>query len=307
MVEPSGGGSRRLAAVVAAAVLVLAVGALVWPRGRAASGALPLLVCDPSCREDRVATVYEPLAELLADAARRPVSLQVLTRAGDLRAAAAAGPCFVLAPDGLALSLGRAAFASLACGRGPVPRNLRPRSVLVWRRAAGDEPAPWRTRPGRTVLGDSLSLAAGGVFAFGEAGVRRVPRLACGPDPYDHSPVLHAARLGGFDYALVRQWDADRFLGCGLLDPAAWAVREVSPPVPDVVVMASRSLPAGLRLAASEALLAVGRGDHAEDGAAARLAAGLERLQLAGFNPLLDADLDLVRGQLHGGWPRGAE
>ncbi|MFN2371565.1 MAG: hypothetical protein ABR506_10520 [Candidatus Krumholzibacteriia bacterium] len=302
MAEPAAAG-RRLAAAAAAAVLLLALGALLWPHGRDRAGAIPLLVCDPSGRQDRVEAVYEPLARVLAAAAGRPVALQVLPRSGDLRAAAAAGPCFVLAPDGLALDLGRDGFAPVAVGRGPVPRNLRPRSVLVWRRAAGQAAEPWRTRPDRTVLGDTLSLCAGGVFALG--GGRADPGLAAGPDPFDHGPVLHAARLGGFDYALVRQWDADRFLAAGVLDKDAWGVRELTPPVPDIVVMAARALPRSQRLAAGEALAAVGRdarGGEASD----RLAAGLERLQLAGFNLLLDPDLDLVRGQLRGHWPPDA-
>lgn len=293
-----------MTAAAAAAVLLLALGALLWPRDRSGSGAVPLLVCDPSGRQDRVEAVYAPLARVLAEAAGRPVALQVLPRSGDLLAAAAAGPCFVLAPDALALALGKDGFAPVAVGRGPVPRNLRPRGVLVWRRSAGERDEPWRTEPRRTVLGDSLSLAAGGVFALG--GAEADPSLAAGPDPYDHGPVLHAARLGGFDYALVRQWDADRFLAAGLLDAGAWGLRELTPPVPDVVLMASRKLPRGQRLAAGEAVAAVGRDDGASE-AAVRLAAGLERLQLAGFNLLLDPDLDLVRGQLQGHWPRGAE
>lgn len=302
MAEPAGAG-RRLAAAAAAAVLLLALGAVLWPRGGGGADAVPLLVCDPSGRQDRVAAVYEPLARVLAEAAGRPVVLQVLPRAGDLRAAAAAGPCFVLAPDGLALDLGRDGFAPLAAGRGPVPRNLRPRGVLVWRRAAGHADEPWRTRPQRTVLGDTLSLCAGGVFALGDGAA--APALAAGPDPFDHGPVLHAARLGAFDYALVRQWDADRFLAAGLLDEAAWGVRELTPPVPDIMLMAARALPRGQRLAAGDALAAVGRDDDGGE-ASARLAAGLERLQLAGFNLLLDPDLDLVRGQLRGHWPPGA-
>ena len=306
MAEPGAGGSRRIAAVAAVAVLVLAIGGLVWPRSRPPVDAIPLLVFDPSGRADRAEQVYAPLAGVLARASGRTVSPRVLRHAGELLAAAAARPSFVLAPDGLALALGRDRFAPVVVGRGEVPRNLRPRGVLVWRRAAGDVPAPWRSRPQRTVLGDTLSLAAAGVFAFGPdpAGVPRA--LAAGPDPYDHGPALHAARLGAYDYALVRQWDADRFFADGLLDPAQWEVRTLTPPVPDIVLMASRDLPRGLRLEVGDALAAVGRRDQ-PDGDEARLAAGLDRLHLAGFNLLIDPDLDLVRGLLASGWPRERE
>ena len=245
MAEPGAGGSRRIAAVAAGAVLVLALGGLVWPRSRPPADAIPLLVFDPSGRADRTEQVYGPLAGVLGRATGRTVAPRVLRHSEQLAAAAAAAPCFVLAPDGLALALDRDRFAPVVVGRGEVPRNLRPRGVLVWRRAAGDLPAPWRTRPQRTVLGDTLSLAAGGVFAFNAEPAARPPRLASGPDPYDHGPVLHAARMGAFDYALVRQWDADRFFADGLLDAADWGVRTLTPPVPDIVLMASRDLPRG--------------------------------------------------------------
>lgn len=306
MAEPGAGGSRRITAVAAVAVLVLALGGLVWPRSRPPADAIPLLVFDPSGRADRAERVYGPLAAVLGRATGRTVAPRVLLHSGELAAAAAAAPCFVLAPDGLALALDRDRFAPVVVGRGEVPRNLRPRGVLVWRRSVGDVPEPWRTRPERTVLGDTISLAAAGVLAFSAGPRGRPPRLAAGPDPYDHGPVLHAARLGAYDYALVRQWDADRFFASGLLDATVWGVRTLTPPVPDIVLMASRELPRGPRLEAGDALAAVGRQDQ-PDGDSARLAAGLDRLQLAGFNLLIDPDLDLVRGLLASGWPRDGE
>jgi len=305
MADARSAGTGKITAAAAAAVLVLALGAVLWPRAAGRDGTVPLLVFDASGRSDRQVRVYEPLAATLAAAIDHPVEVTMLTRAGDLAAAAAARPAFVLAPDGLALGLDRAHYLPLAVGRGEVPRNLRPRGVLVWRRAAGEAEAPWRDRPARTVLGDSLSLTAMGVYAFAGAG-DPAARPRCGPDPYDHAPVLHAARLGGFDYAVVRQWDADRFFASGLLDEAAWGVRPVTPPVPDVVIMASRDLPRRQRMAAGDALAALGRSAEAPSGPAAELLAGLDRLQLAGFNLLLEPDLDLVRGQLAPGWlPHG--
>jgi hypothetical protein len=282
---------------------MLALGALVWPDGGPDRGRLALVVFDPSGRDDRFDAVYRPLADLLGEALQRPVEAVLLTKAGEVLAAANDAPGFVLAPDGLALSLDRERFQPLAAGRGPAPRNLRPRPVLVWRRGAGNEDRPWRTRAGRTVLGDSLSLAACGVLAA--SGARPEVELAAGPDPYDHGPVLHAARLGGFDYALVRQWDAERFAAAGLLDPAEWGVRDLGAPTPDIVVMAARDLPRRQRLAAGDALTTVGRGDAAAGTPAARLAAGLERLQLAGFNLLLEPELDQVRGQVRADWLLG--
>lgn len=302
MADGGGNGSRRVTAAAAAAVLMLALGALVWPDGGADRDGLSLVVFDPSGRVDRVDGVYGPLADLLGEALQRPVQAVVVTRAEDALAAAEASPGFVLAPDGLALALDRELFQPLVAGRGAVPRNLRPRSVLVWRRAAGAQAQPWRTHPARTVLGDTVSLASCGALAA--AGGGSAAGLAAGPDPYDHAPALHAARLGGFDYALVRQWDAERFAAAGLLDPAVWATREIGPPTPDIVVMAARDLPRRQRMAAGDALAAAGRADAAAETPAARLAAGLERLQLAGFNPLLEQDLDQVRGQVRTDWLR---
>jgi hypothetical protein len=307
MAEPGAGSTRRLPLLAALVVLALAAGALFWPRHRAAGDGLSLLVFDSSGQEERGDRIYAPLAEALAEAIGRPVPLRIVDRVVDLRRRAAAGPCFLLVPDGLALSFARADYAPLVVGRKVAPQNLRPRGVLVWRRAAGEAEAPWLTRAERTVLGDSLSLSATGPWAFGTASSAVRRRLAVGPDPYDHAPALHAARLGAFDYALVRQWDAERFLASGLLDPAAWAVRPLTPPVPDLVLLVARTLPAGPRLAVRDLLAGLGRGDHAASEPCRRLAQGLDMLRLAGFNLLIDADFDLVRAQVRPDWLQGME
>ena len=307
MAEPGARGSRRLPLLAAVIVLALAAGALFWPRNHEVGDGLVLLVFDPSGQVERNERIYTPLAEVLAEASARPVPLQVVTGVADLRRRAAAGPCFLLVPDGLALSFARAEYAPVVVGRKVAPHNLRPRGVLVWRRSAGEAETPWSSRPSRTVLGDSLSLSAMGPWAFGTAAAAVRHRLAVGPDPYDHAPVLHAARLGAFDYALVRQWDAERFLASGLLDPDAWAVRPLTPPVPDLVLLVARTLPAGRRLAVRDQLAGIGRGDHDASEPCRRLAQGLDMLRLAGFNLLIDADFDLVRGQLRSDWLQGTE
>jgi hypothetical protein len=130
---------------------------------------------------------------------------------------------------------------------------------------------------------------------------------ASGPDPFDHAPALHALRLGCYEFALVRQWDAERFLAAGLLDAESWTTTAVTPPVPDLVLMAPRSLAAGRRLALGEALTRLGRESDAEPAAARALTAGLASIQLAGFNLLMEADLDRLRRQWHEDWPRRGE
>jgi hypothetical protein len=167
--------------------------------------------------------------------------------------------------------------------------------VLLRRRSAPPAAAPWRSHPGRTVLGDTVSLAVVGAWSMEAGGPRPAPGVAAGPDPWDHAPVLHALRLGAFDYALVRQWDADRFFAQGLLTTAEWAVTETTPPVPDAVLMAPRRLAPGRRLAIGETLTRVGREDGGADTALTALARGLEELHLAGFNLLVEPDFERVR------------
>jgi hypothetical protein len=129
---------------------------------------------------------------------------------------------------------------------------------------------------------------------------------AVGVDPFDHGPVLQALVLGCFDYALVREWTARRWAEAGLLDPAVWGVAPMSAPLPDVVVLASRRWPAAERVRAGELLLSLGRRHEAgEDARESRALVALERLGLAGFNPLLEPDFDLTRRQF-AGWPPDA-
>ncbi len=210
------GGRGRLRAVLAGVlVLGLAAGALLWPGANPSRGRGVFLVFDSSGSPARETGVYKPLADFLNEFTDHPMDLQVVRTLGAFQERLAEGVDFVFCPDGLALSLEVGDFVPVAVGRRAAPRNLRPRSVLVFRKTAGLVESPWLSRPASTVCGDSLSLT--GTGAWRRKGENSVPGpaspLACawGPDPYDHAPALHAARLGGFDYALVRQWDADRF------------------------------------------------------------------------------------------------
>ena len=126
---------------------------------------------------------------------------------------------------------------------------------------------------------------------------------AWGPDPYDHAPALHAARLGGFDYALVRQWDAERFFSSGLLSPVEWGIELLTIPVPDIVLFASRSVPGRIRLQAGEGLAALGRNGQEQPPVTRELQQGIAGLNLVGFNHLVEPDFDLVRRNFVGNWP----
>ena len=126
---------------------------------------------------------------------------------------------------------------------------------------------------------------------------------AWGPDPYDHAPVLHAARLGAFDYALVRQWDADRFFAEGLLSPQEWDVEIMTVPVPDIVLFAARSVTAQTRLALGDGLSNLGRDSEEATPAAGVLRQALTFLNLEGFNLLVDPDFELVRRNFAEDWP----
>ena len=126
---------------------------------------------------------------------------------------------------------------------------------------------------------------------------------ASGPDPYDHSPALHALRLGCFDYAIVRQWDAERFFNEEFLPSEEWGTENLTGPVPDLVLFGSRDIPAPQLLDLSGELTSLGR---LSDGAASETMAlirGLKDIHLSGFNLLVEPDLDLVRGSFSGDWP----
>lgn len=300
------GRGRAVTLAAGTLVLVLAVGALLWPGGKPQSGQDVFLVFDSSGDAARIETVYDPLVLYLGELLGRPLDLVVAPNLESFRAQAYRGAALVFCPDGLALGLARDRFLPVVVGRRSAPRNLRPRGVLVYRKEAGLVAEPWRSRPGATVVGDSVSLVATGSWRRQGAAATEGPsgRDACswGPDPYDHGPVLHAARLGGFDYALVRQWDADRFFSSGLLSPLEWGVDPLTVPVPDVVVLAAVELAANEHLELGDRLSSLGRQSGTESPAAARGRLALRGLGLAGFNLLVEPDFDLVRRNFAADW-----
>lgn len=299
--------ARKVTLTAAVLVLALAVGAVLWPRRGGDAGRLRLLVFDTSGRQDRAECLYENLARYLAVAGSPTPGLSVVRTSLAFREALASSPAYVLCSDGVALQLDPARYVPLATGRRAAPRNQRPRGVLVYRKVAGFRRAPWSSRPARTVLGDSLSLVATGSWRAAEAMPAPAAGCAWGPDPFDHAPALHAARLGAFDYAVVRHWDAERFFASGLLDPLAWGLESLGGPVPDLVVMASADLGAGARRAAAEKLTGLGRMPSEESSAAQDLRLCLDAVRLVGFNRLLDQDFDEIRRIHPGHWPGGAE
>ena len=301
------GGGRSIPILTGFLVLVLALGALLWPSNGPNRGRGVLLVFDSSGDRIRIANVYEPLLQFLNEITDQPLELAMAGTVGTFREKLADGVDFVFCPDGLGLSLEAAEFVPVAVGRRPAPRNLRPRGVLVYRKSAGLVKAPWLSRPGATVCGDSLSLTATGVWRRRSAEAAPGPTApyscAWGPDPYDHAPVLHAARLGCFDYALVRQWDADRFFADGLLSHLEWGIELMTVPVPDIVFFASRAVSGKTRLAVGDGLSALGRGSKELPLAAREVHRAIGCLNLAGFNLLVDLDFEFVRRNFAGNWP----
>ena len=300
------GRGRAVTLAAASLVMILTLGALLWPGQGDRPGQYVFLVFDSGGDSARVEAVYDPLALYLCELLGRPLDLVVAPTLEAFRGQAYRGAVIVLCPDGLALGLARDRFLSLAVGRRAAPRNLRPRGVLVYRKTAGLVSAPWRTRPEATVVGDSVSLASTGAWRRLGTAATDGPGLqsACswGPDPYDHGPALHAARLGGFDYALVRQWDATRFFAAGLLSPLEWGVDPLTVPVPDIVLMTSADLAAKDRLELGDRLSSLGRQSGAETPAATRVRLALRGLGLAGFNLLVEPDFDLVRRNFAADW-----
>jgi hypothetical protein len=265
------------------------------------------LVFDSTGDRVRVVNVYEPLLQLMNEFTGRPLDLEVVGTVGAFLEKQAAGVDFVLCPDGLGLDLPASRFVPVAVGRRAAPRNLRPRGVLVYRKSAGLVPDPWLSRPAATVCGDSVSLTATGSWRRqGRSAANGAPEpgtCAWGPDPYDHSPVLHSVRLGGFDYALVRQWDADRFFVDGLLSPLEWGLELMTIPVPDVVVFASRSVGGKIRLAVGNGLAGLGRATEEDSPAADMAQKAVSGLNLVGFNLLVEPDFELVRRNFTADWP----
>ncbi len=307
-----GGGRGRTRAILAGIlVLGLTCGALLWPGGNHSRGQGVLLVLDSSGNLTREAAVYKPLANFLSQYTVHPLDLEIVPTRDGFREKLAEGVEFIFCPDGLALDLDTEDFVPVAVARRSAPRNLRPRSVLVFRKSAGLVEFPWLSRPAVTVCGDAVTLTATGAWRRSGGKSVQGPALpfACawGPDPYDHAPVLHAARLGGFDYALVRQWDADRFFASGLLSPLEWGIELLTVPVPDIVLFASRSVPGRVRLAAGDGLAALGRGPVEQPQVILDLQQGIAGLNLAGFNHLVDPDFDLVRRNFVGNWPPASD
>ena len=301
------GGDRSVTILTGVLVLALALGALLWPSAGPPRGRGVLLVFDSSGDRIRIANVYEPLLQFLNEFTAQPLELAVVGNVDAFRKKLADGVDFILCPDGLGLSLEAAEFVPVAVGRRSAPRNLRPRGVLVYRKSAGLVKAPWLSRPGATVCGDSLSLTATGIWRRRGVEAESEPAepysCAWGPDPYDHTPVLHATRLGCFDYALVRQWDADRFFANGLMSHLEWGIELMTVPVPDIVFFASRAVSGKTRLAVGDGLSALGRGSKELPLAAREVHRAIGCLNLAGFNLLVDLDFEFVRRNFAGNWP----
>lgn len=287
--------------LIALAVVLLTAAASWWPEsdGGDVDGSLLVLLPVSDARRQEALT---GLANHLGRVGNLGLRLEVTADRREFRAALA-GALVVLCPDGEALALPSESWQPLALGRRRVPWNLRPASVLLSRREAGASLTPWRSAPGRTAIGDSLSLVCRApLCADGYAG--RLPAgVAWGADPYDHGEVLAAARHGRFDHVVARQWDVEAALADGRLDPRRWRVQSLSDPVPDVVILAARRLPLATRLDLQQALVVLGRQPRRDDQRAGRLLAQLGQFGLDGFNLLPGPDFDRLRQRLGPCWP----
>ncbi len=270
---------------------------------------------EPRAREDGLLAVLLPVA----DPRRHDAIVDLADYLGsqarlDLRVAVAADPrtlasmldeaLVIFCTDAVALGLPAEDWQALAVGRRRVPWNLRPVSVLVSRLGAEGGDEPWLRHPGRTVFGDSLTLASLAPLCR-EGQASRLPAgVGWGRDPYDHRAVLAAAAHGAYDHAVVRQWDAEAALAAGDLPAGQWGLQRLSEPLPDVVVLAARRLPGTVRLELQEALTLLGR-DEADVAPAGRLArVQLGAFGLDGFNLMLGPDFERVRRQHRRCWPR---
>jgi len=288
-------------------VVLLALAALLVPHASRERGDGYLLVIDPlgAGRRD---SLYQPLATWLSQVTPRRLRLRLAASPAAVPAAEWQDVDVVFCPDGVALDLVPEAFRGVAAVRRPAPDEQRSRSVLVYRRSAGLQAQPWQDEPDRTLLGDSLSLAGCGVICprgrrEGQAEPAWPAGLRCGPDPYDHGPVLHALRLGAGDYAVVRELTARRFLTDGLLDPLVWGVEELSPALPDIVVLVTRRWPATRQLRCGRRLEELGRWRPLERGDEAAVLAGLGELGLAGFDQLQESAFMQLRRRYDHCWP----
>jgi hypothetical protein len=297
--------------LIALFIIVLALAALLAPRMSQPPDRKLLVVLDP-LGGVRDQAVYSPLTQWLTSVSGRALQLEIVTTLSGLSGHDWSQVDLVFCPDAVALGLPSGDYVSVAAGRRRPPDSLRARSVLVYRRQDGTLLEPWFTRPQRTILGDSLSLAGFGVIcakglalAGGGQAEQWRRQWTFGPDPYDHAPALHALRLGCFDFAVVREFAAERFLAAGLLDPRSWGIRELSGPLPDVVLMVSRrwAVPAQANL--GHALVALGRSRERSHPLESEVLAGLSQIGLDGFNLLLESDLEAMRRQFDRCWPAG--
>jgi len=168
--------------VAAAMIIVLAMGSLLWPRLRDMGQSHVLLVFDSSGDESRVKGAFGHLGSYLSTISGQDLEVVVATTTADFMVRAERQPDFVFAPDGLAMRLSLTEFVPLMVGRRRAPYNLRPRSVLVYRRSEGGGDQPWQSAPQATVFGDSVSLTALASLEHG-LGDPWPANLAVGPDP----------------------------------------------------------------------------------------------------------------------------
>jgi len=289
--------------VAAVFVLVLALGATFFPNARRYEMREVFLVFNAPGLESGRQELFLSMASVLEEISGHPMKLVVAQTPESFLRLARKGADFVLCPDALALGLDPAEYSQMAVGRRKPPNNLRPRGVIVFRKSLGFEKEPWLSHPQRTVFGDSLSLVSGG----GVGGGFVLGKCAVGPDPYDHAPVLHALRLGAFDFAVVRQWDAADFFSSGLLDSQIWGVKSRTIPVPDIVVMASGKIPLVDRLKWADILALAGRSEGTSSEPTREMVGQLRKLGLAGFNILLEPEFEMVRRSFPQHWLAAAD
>jgi len=283
-------------------VLLLALGAVLFPRSDVHSPEGRLLVLVGWGQDGPRQELIQNLGDYLTDLAGRPLETVLVRDRDRFFSEANQGADFVFCPDGLALGLAGADYAPLVAGNRKMPGNLRPRGTVVYRRGMGLPSRPWEEAAGRTVFGDSLSLVAVGAVPH----KARSGDCAFGPDPYDHGSVLHALRLGAFDFAFVRQWDAEAFFASGLLDPDVYGMEMVTDPVPDVVLMASRKVSLVQRMAWAEDLSLLDLGEPPITTAGRDLVHSLSSVGLSGFQVLLEPDFERLRGEFSDRWPPAA-
>jgi hypothetical protein len=288
----------RVTIVASIFIILLAFGALFWPRGESVPHRDVLLILDPAADSQRIQELYQPLLSLLARADGQGLHLEVSNNLVDFQNRADRGARYVLCPDRIALGFGDLRYVPLVIGRRAAPRNLRPQGALVYRKSPGVGLEHWQNNYGRVIAGDSLSLLISEnlVVGWGVLG-------AVGPDPYNHGPALHALRLADFDYALVRQWDAQRFFESGLLLHEEWGIDLLGDPWPGLILMADAELATSRRVKTAEALAAIGRDPENVKDSESTVINGLKLINLVGFNHLLEPDFDLVRKRAKENWP----